>query len=173
MRVDFAQLVEGDAARGWVRDVLRNRGGARGRPQGARDEAAPVCVRGGEAIDGAAGGLRAGEIEVGDAILEAVIGHGDGVGVEGVGFDDVGAGFEVLRVDLLDDVRLGEVQRVVVEAQIARVMGEFLAAVIGFDQVAGLDHGAHGAIEHQDAPVHPVEQFGANLFAVVHRLAIR
>ena len=171
--VDFAQAVEGDAARGGVRDVLRNRGGARGRAQGAGDEAAPAGVRGGKAIDGAAGDLRAGEIQIGDAIFEAVIGHGDGVGVEGVGFDDVGARFEILRVDLLDDVRLGEVQRVVIEAQIARVMGEFLAAIIGFGQVAGLDHGAHGAIEHQDAPAHPVEQFGANLFAVIHRLAIR
>ena len=56
------------------------------------------------------------------------------------------------------------------QAQISRVMGEFLAAVVGFVQVAGLDHGAHGAIEQQDALAHPVEQFGANLFAVIHRL---
>ena len=108
-------------------------------------------MRGGKAIDGAPGDLRAGEIQIGDADLQAVIGHGDGVGIEGIGLDDVRAGFEVLRVNLLDDVRLGEVQHVVVEAQIARMMGEFLAAIVGFVQVARLDHRAHGAIEQQDA----------------------
>ncbi len=166
--VDFAQLVEGYASRGRIRDILRDRCGARGGAERSGDETAAIGVRGGESVDGAAGGLRACEVEVGDAALKAIIGHGDGIGVEGIGFDDVGAGFKVAAVDLFDDVRLSEVQRVVVEAQIARVIREFLAAVIGFDEIARLDHGAHGAIEHQDALAHQVEELGANLFTAVH-----
>ena len=38
-------------------------------PMRAGDEAAAAGMRGGEAIDGAAGDLRAGEVQIGDAIL--------------------------------------------------------------------------------------------------------
>ena len=45
-------------------------------------------------------------------------------------------------------VRLSEV---VVAAQVAAVVLEALAAEIGLAELQGLDLGAHGAVEHEDA----------------------
>src|SRR4029077_4443244 len=79
-------------------------------------------------------------------------------------------GFQILPVDVGDDVRLRQIERIVVQAQISRMMGELLAAVIGLLEMPRLDHGAHGAIEQQDALAHPLEQFVANLSGVTHEL---
>ena len=54
-------------------------------------------------------------------------------------------------VDVLDDLRLGEVQQVVVALQVAGPVLEALAAKSRFVQMVALDHGAHGAIEDDDA----------------------
>ena len=108
-------------------------------------------MRGVETVRGAAGDLCAGKIEVGGAALEAVFGHGDDLGVEGVGLDDVGAGIQVEAVNVFDDLRLGEIERVVIAAQVFGMAGELGAAEIGLGEAAGLDHGAHGAVDQEDA----------------------
>ena len=69
-----------------------------------------------------------------------------------------------------DDLRLRQIERIVVQAQISRMIGKFLAAVIGLLEVPRLNHRAHGAIEQQDALAHPLEQFVANLSGVTHEL---
>jgi hypothetical protein len=56
-----------------------------------------------------AGGRR--QVQVADDRLQAVIRLGDGLGVEGVGLDDVRAGGQVFGVDFLDDLRFGEARR--------------------------------------------------------------
>ena len=120
--VDFAQFVEGDAARGGAVHILRHRGGAVGRPHRSGDEAVLAGMRGFELVGHRARDFRAREVQFVDVIFEAVIGHGNCVGVERVGLDDVGAGFEILPLNRLHDVRLREVQHVEVSAQIARVL---------------------------------------------------
>ena len=54
-------------------------------------------------------------------------------------------------MDGLDDVRAGQHQQVVGAPQVRWVVAEPLAAEGGLVQLVGLDHGAHGAIEDQDA----------------------
>ncbi len=73
-------------------------------------------------------------------------------------------------MDVCDDLRLRQIERIVVQAQISRMMGKFLAAVIGLLEAPRLNHRAHGAIEQQDALAHPLEQFFANLSGVTHEL---
>ena len=63
----------------------------------------------------------------------------------------------------LDDVRAGEQQQIVIALQIVRVIGETLAPEIGFSQAVLLNHGAHGAIEHEDA----LAEVGQNLFGAI------
>ena len=80
-----------------------------------------------------------------------VIRHGDRSRVERVGLDDVGAGLEVLLVDAPHERGLRQRQQVVVAFQVARPVAETLATELRFVQALTLDHGAHGAVEHQDA----------------------
>ena len=66
-------------------------------------------------------------------------------------------------VDLADDLRLGQHQQVVVALEVAaRQSAKRCAAVIGLAQLVALDHGAHGAVQDQDALLQLlVEQGGA------------
>ena len=86
-----------------------------------------------------------------DEVLHAVIGLRDARGVERIGFDYVGAGREVLRVDFADDRRLRQRQQIVVAFEVAREILEALAAIARFIQLVALDHGAHRAVEYDDA----------------------
>ena len=70
--------------------------------------------------------------------------------VEGVGLKDVGAGFEIGVVDLADDLRLRQHQKVVIALEIVAVILEALAAIACLVQLVALDHGAHGAVEDKD-----------------------
>ena len=56
-------------------------------------------------------------VDVVDPVLQAIVGLRDRRGVEGVGLDDVGAGVQVLPVDLFDEVRPRNRQQVEVAAQ--------------------------------------------------------
>ena len=65
--------------------------------------------------------------------------------------DDVCAGIQVGLLDSADDVRAAEDQQVVVTLYIAWPIGEARAAIVLFLQLVALDHGAHAAVEDQDA----------------------
>ena len=92
-----------------------------------------------------------GAVQLARQRLHAVVGQRDRGRVEGVGLDDVGAGREVLRVDVADQPRLREREQVVVAAQLARPVAEARAAVVLLGKPRALDHGAHGAVQQQDA----------------------
>ena len=94
---------------------------------------------------------RAFAVELVDDRLEAVVGLGDRGGREGVGLDDVGAGAEIVQVDVADRVGLGQDEQVVVALEVLAVVAEALAAEVGLRQLERLDLGPHGAVEHQDA----------------------
>ena len=63
---------------------------------------------------------------------------------EGIGLDDVGAGFEVLAMDIQHHIwpRLDQVFIATFERRSAEIRSS---------QIALLQHGAHGAIQHQNA----------------------
>ena len=73
-------------------------------------------------------------------------------------------------VNFLDDLRLGEIQHVVVLAQILAVVGKLLAAVVGLGPACAPGsscpwrHRAAGCAARISS-----SQFGANLFAAIHR----
>ena len=54
-------------------------------------------------------------------------------------------------MDFPDRVRLGEDQQIVVAAHLAVPGVEARAAIAALVEPELLDHGAHGAVEHQDA----------------------
>ena len=67
-----------------------------------------------------------------------------GDALKAVGFDDVRAGFEVPAWMSRIHIRAGD-------AQILVAVFEVRAAEIGGGRVVRLEHGAHGAVENQDA----------------------
>jgi hypothetical protein len=83
-------------------------------------------------------------------VLHFVIGHGERVGVECVGLDDVGAGLEVLAVKACDDIWSGENEQVVVAFEVPGMILESLSPVSGLVQLVGLDHGPHRPVEDHD-----------------------
>ncbi len=143
------QLVVGHVARARVVDVGRDRRGAVRRTERAGHEARVVGRR--DLVGRSARDLRAGTVDLVGQVLHAVVGLRDGRGGEGVGLEDVRAGGEVLPVDLPDHVRLGEVQQVAVALDVARPVGEPVAAELLLPGREALDERAHGAVDDQDA----------------------
>ena len=92
-----------------------------------------------------------------------VVGLRHARGAEGVGLDDVGAGGEVLLVDLADDLRARQRQQLVVAFHVLRDIRESCAAILRLAQFVALDHGAHGTVQDQDA----VRQNAAKLVGTV------
>ena len=118
-----------------------------GGADGAGDEAR--LGGGGVSVGGAARDLGGGKVELVDAVGKMVIGQRHRGAAEGIGFDDVGAGFEILQVNIADDVGTGDVE------DLGTV---FAPQVVGLDRKRRLvDHGAHGAIDDEDT-------FGEDLF---------
>ena len=159
--VDLAQFVERDAARRGAIDVLRHRGGAVGRPHRSGDEAMRAGMRGFEFVGDLPRDFRARDVEFVDVIFEAVIQRGNRVRVERVGLDDVGAGFEILRVEsparscgcvMFSTSKL--------PAQVVRVLRELRAAKRRFVQLLRLEHRAHGAVQNDDPLLQEILQRG-------------
>ncbi|OIQ78929.1 hypothetical protein GALL_393590 [mine drainage metagenome] len=172
-----AQLLESDVARAGVVDVGADAGGLGRGAEGAGDEARLVRrgVRGGAGT----GDARGGAVHLIGQLGHAVVLLRDAGGAEGVGLDDVGAGGEIAVVDVADDLRLREVEQLVVAFDVTRPCLEgnagplpsFLhplggqgiaprcpwgpsnafAAVLRLVELEALDHGAHGAVENEDA----------------------
>src|SRR2546423_1687267 len=72
-----------------------------------------------------------------------------------VRLDNVRAGFEVIPMNLLDHVRSGKEEDFEAAFEIfARPVFEAIAAKLGLTELALLDHGAHGAVEDDDALAH-------------------
>ena len=114
------------------------------RPDRAGDEAA-VLVR------DAAGEACALDVQLVDCSLEAVVGLADRRRREGVRGRDVATGLEVRAVDRLDDVGTGEVEQVGIAAEVARMIGEALAAEVRLREAAVLEQHAPRPVEDGDA----------------------
>ena len=102
-------------------------------------------------IGSGAGKLGAFEIELVRDSSHAVIGLRDTRRGEGVSRDDIGAGTEVSEMNLTNLRGLAENEEIVVAAHLAVPRIEARAAIALLVEPERLDHGAHGAVEHEDA----------------------
>ena len=62
-------------------------------------------------------------------MLQMVIGHRDRGGIERIGFDDVGPGLQVLPMNRLDNLRLGQAEQIITPLQVMRMGGKLTPAV--------------------------------------------
>ena len=167
--VNLAQFVEGDAARGGAIHILRHRGRAIGRPHRSSHQKMPAGMRRFKFVGDLARDFRARDIEFMNVMFEAVIERGNRVRVECVGLDDVGAGFEILALNRLHDLRLRDIQHVVILPQVPRVLQELGAAKRRFVKLLRLDHRAHGAIQNDDPLLQEILQRRNSCFSSIQR----
>ena len=145
------EVVEGHGPEGRITDVGGD-GCRTGRgPHGAGDEARPLRIVGHGGRGGTLRDPRRSHVDVVYPVLHAVVGLRDRGGVEGVGLDDIGAGVQVLAVDLLDQFGLCDRQQVEIAPQSYGVVFERIAAVIGFFEGMALQDRAHGAVDDEDS----------------------
>src|ERR1019366_8158523 len=119
-----------------------------GGAHGTGDEAR--LVRRGVLVRDLARQFRGGEVQFVLAVRQFVVGESDPRAPEGVGLDDVRAGFQILPMDVLNDVGPRDVEdfRTVLPPQ-----------VVGLDgQGRLMDHGAHGPVEHEYTLFQAVDQ---------------
>ena len=167
--IGVAQLVEGNRTKAGIVDVRRDRRGAVGRAQRADDEA-PLAVLRRRAIARGTRQPRAFSVQLGDDLLHAVIGLRDRRRREGVGGNEIGAGLGIGVVDVLDRLRLGEDEQIVVAANILLPIGEALAAELLLGEPVALDHRAHRAIQHEDLFAREIEESLADLRALLRQV---
>jgi len=145
------QFVEGHVAESRIVHVRRDRRGAAGGPEYADHETRLGGIVPGELVDSRPRQPRPCAVQLVSQMGHAIVGHGHRVGVEGVGLDQVGPGFQVGRMDAANDLRLCQGQQVVVALLVAVVRLEAVAVIVVSIQPVALDHGAHGAIEDEDS----------------------
>ena len=158
--IRLAQIVEGDGAVAGIGNVGRDRGGTVGRAEGARDKTR-LAVFGDDALGGGARQPRSVAVEFIGEVRHVVVGLRDRGRGKRVGRDDVGARAQIIGVDVLDRLRLRQDQQVVVAPDVAMEIRKSLAAERGLVELQALDHGSHGAVEHQDAFAGSREQGGS------------
>ena len=106
---------------------------------------------------------RAVAVQLVNEILHAIVGLRDPSGRERVGLNDVRAGLGVGVVDVLDRLRLGEDQKVVVALLVAGASRKAIAAEVIFPEAKALDLRAHGPVENQDALARRFMQCGKDV----------
>ena len=76
----------------------------------------------------------------------------DGGGAECICLDDIRAGFEIFGVNLLDNLRLRQLQQLQTAFEVfALPIAKAFSSIILLGKLVALDHRAHGAIENDDA----------------------
>ena len=96
-------------------------------------------------------------------IFDEEFGLRNGGGGEGVGFDDVAAGFVKAFMDVGDEVGFGEAEDIAVVEEVFFVVGKSGAAGVGFFETVAPDGCSHRAIEDHDALGEGVLEFGSGV----------
>ena len=151
LQIIFDELIKGDVARTRIIYIGRNRTGAAGWPEYTGNKAWLGRIARGEIVAEFARKFGGGKVQLEAQVFHVVIGHGNARGVKGVGFQNVRTGFKISALDLADYVRFGDAEQIVIARDIHVVIRKARAAIIRLLQLVTLDHGAHTAIQNQDA----------------------
>ena len=148
--IGHAQLLEADVAGTRIIDVGRDRCGFGLWAECTGHETRLVGRA--EAVGRLAGDAGRGEVHLAGELGHAVVGLRDDRRTKGIGLDDVCAGSQIVGMNLGNHLRTGDREQLVVAFDVVGEVGQPLAAVVGLGELVALDHGAHGAVEDQDAP---------------------
>ena len=105
-----------------------------------------------------------------------IVCHGYALRVESICFDDVGSGFEILPVNVLNDVGARKAQKVVASLYVHVMPCKPFAAEVGLAEASALYHRAHGSVDNEYAVAScrydgaAVEPVGRSLFVLSCKL---
>ena len=167
LTIGDAQLIETHRAKAGVIHIGRERGGAVGGADGAADKAPAPILRFSE-LRRFARQTGAGSVEIGDMGFEPVVSLRDAGGGKGVGLHHVRARQKIGEMNVANGLGLGEIEKIVITPQVAFRVLEQSATKARFIEAQVLDHGAHGAVEHEDALARGLRQRRAHRLAVGH-----
>ena len=97
------------------------------------------------------GQLRPGAVDLPHTLPQPELLQRDGVGVEGVGLDDVRSGFEVLPVDRLDNVGPRQAEDIGGVLEVDPVVAKPFAPVVRLGRLEAVNERPHRPIQQQDA----------------------
>ena len=152
--VALADLVERDRAEARVVDLRRDRERDVERPDRPRDEAGPVGRPRRPLVGCLAREPRPGTAHVRGEVLDRVVGLPDRRRRERVRRRDVRPGGEVLVVDLGDELGPRQVQEIRVALDVAAVVGEQRAAILGLREPLPVDEDAPRPVVDRDPLIH-------------------
>ena len=158
-RIGFAQFIISDIAHTRIIHIRRNRAGAIGRPQGTRHItwARRVCRF--HRIAGLARQLGAFQIQLIGQMLHVIIGLRNGGGRKCIGLNNITARREIGRVNVANNIRLGQRQQIIISRNISVIIGETITAIGRFIQLMTLNHCAHCTVKHKNSVSRQPVQF--------------
>ena len=162
---DFVKVC---AARRRIVRIGRERRGFVRRPERAGDEAGPTGMGRHHRVRRTASTAGRGDIDFIGQRLQAVIRQRKRLRVESVGLNQVGAGFEVLLVNFLNEPRLREAEQIVQTLEALVPVLESFAAICQFVQLVLLHHGTHRAVEDDDAFAQQAFQLFGSILLPIH-----
>jgi len=151
LAIGVHELDIGHAARAGIVRVARDGGGAVGWSHRSGDEADAPRVRRHELVAYATGQPRGLDVQLGDDRFEVIVGLRNGLRVERIGLDDVGARLEKAAMNFRDDVGPREHEQIAVALEILVMFREPLAAKISLLELILLQCRAHRAVDDDDA----------------------
>ena len=89
-------------------------------------------------------------VQLADQVFQLEVLHGDRTGAERVRFNDVGAGLQVLAMEVDDRLRPRQAEDIDEVLQMLVMISKPLAAHVLLVQPQGLEHGPHCPVQDQD-----------------------
>ncbi len=147
--VCLAQLFERDIARCRVVDIRRNGGGFRLRPQSTCNETGALWCA--EFIACLARQLGRRHVHLISKLRQTVITLRNRCCTKCIGFDNIGTGRQILAMNFRHQIRANQTQKLVISLQVFPMRRKTFPPEIRLGQLIALNHGAHGAVKHQNA----------------------
>ena len=127
--IGFAQFVISHITHARVINIRRNRAGAIGRAERARHIAWPRCIGLLHRIAGLARQLGAFQIQLIGQMLHVIISLRNGGGRKCIGLNNITARREIGRVNVANNIRLGQRQQIIIPRNISVIIGETITAI--------------------------------------------
>ena len=144
------QLIKSDGPVTRIIDIRGEGQGPVGGTQGAGHETGFFRPVVGRLVSRFPGQGSRGDIDLIGQVFHAIIGHGNSIGVEGIGLQDIRSGGQVLLMDPANDLRLRQAEQVIVALEVPVPIAESLPPIGCLIQLMALDHRPHGPVQDED-----------------------